>query len=302
MKTPASLFRLLGCLLLLQRLTFGQSAPLSAPSPLLDIMTELQAKARKEAAANPTLFKKTAAQLADQRREAIIRATTSSAASDRRLSAMLLAYSSPSSEVTQRLVVLADDPTPDVRYAAIVGLATVTDGTDKSANDAIIKALDESGNSGLTRDAAFAASTLKLADGLPLLRRLLEGDDNLNRRYAAEAAARYGPMAAILLPALKQGVAKTKDQELKALMEQALASIDRPAETKVVPATGNQPTTTTPGSGVASSQTKPDPLAAAAKTQSKNENSWPSVVTLGLIIVIGLAALVSWLLFRKHKQ
>lgn len=274
----------------------------TSPNPLSKLMEEIQLRASSEAAANPLKFKLAASALADQQHALILEAAVSQIAGERRLAANLLAFASPSDSGTARLVVLADDSVPDVRYAALIALATVTDGTNKSANEAIIRALSESGNSSLTRDAAFAASTLKLTDALPLLNQLLEGDDSLNKRYAAEAAARYGPMAAILLPTLKQEMATTKNSELKALMEQALASIDRPADTNVMPPALNPHPITTLGSGAASSQSKPKTSPEAAKPESKNKTFWFSFGTLGLTVVGGFIALAFLLMRGTRKQ
>jgi len=204
----------------------GQGTASPAPNPLVEVMTEIQAKTNQHSSENPDEFKKIGAAIADQHLTKIIQAATSQIPKERRLAAFLLAFATPSNDRTDTLIALASDEVPDVRYAALGGLAAVTDGTNKAANDAIIRALRESGNHGLTRDAAYAASTLKLEEALPLLKVLLESEDSLNKRYAAEAAARYGRTATMLLPALQDGITTTNDPELKAIMERALISIN----------------------------------------------------------------------------
>ena len=191
-------------------------------------MREIQAKAQQQAAANPDAFKLAAATIANQYQEQIFSASTSKAASERRLAASMLAIASPSTAGTERLIALASDEAPKVRYAALLALATVTDGSNKRANDVVLKALAETGNHSITRDAAYAAyaaSAMKLVDALPLFEKMLSGDDLLNTRFAAEAAARYGPLAVSLLPALKREITKAADPEVTKLMEQAVTSI-----------------------------------------------------------------------------
>jgi HEAT repeat protein len=158
------------------------------------------------AASNSSLgqFWKEAATMADQHLEQIIQKTKSEVSNERRVAASLLAIASPSTDGTARLVALAYDVVPDVRYAALLGLATVSDGTNKLANGAIIKALSESGNQSITRDAAFAASKLKLIDALPQVKRLLESEDSLDRLYGITAAGRYGKIGSPFLPLLQQ--------------------------------------------------------------------------------------------------
>ena len=143
-------------------------------------------------ASDPEGFRNEASRVADQQLDQIILATKSEVSSERRLGASLLAIASPSTDGTDRLIALASDLVPDVRYAALLGLATVTDGTNELANEEVIKALSESGNQSITRDADFAASKLKLIDALPHIKRLLESEDSLDRLYGIDAAERYG--------------------------------------------------------------------------------------------------------------
>lgn len=101
-----------------------------------------------------------------------------------------------------------------------MSISAATDGTNQSANDVVIRALKETGNPSLTRDAAFAAS-LKLTDALPIFEQFLMSPVYLNKLYAADAAARYGSEATSLLPELRNQIAQANDPNLKAALERA---------------------------------------------------------------------------------
>ena len=154
---------LAACQFALNASLLGQATASPAPNSLAEVMMEIQAKTGQYSSVNPDEFKQIGAEIADQHLTAIKQAATSQIPKERRLAAFLLAFATPSNDGTDILIALASDEVPDVRYAALGGLAAVTDGTNKAANSAIIRALSESGNHGLTRDAAYAASTLKLS-------------------------------------------------------------------------------------------------------------------------------------------
>lgn len=184
---------------------------------------------------------------------------------------------------------------PDVRYAALLGLATVTDGTNELANEAVIKALGESGNQSITRDAAFAASNLKLIDALPHIKRLIESEDSLDRIYGIDAADRYGIVALPLLPLLQRQFVSTDDAVLKTKLEKAIASIENPSASKTM-RPSNRPIHSSPSSIVESKKTTE--LKVMDSTSTKPSAGLTRTLTIATFLLT-LVSAAYW--FRKKK-
>lgn len=302
MRAAHPILRVGACLVLCAVKGLGQPSPQQQDSSLVAVMQEIQIKARQQASANPDAFKMEASKIVDQHLTRILAAGSSQVPADRALAASLLAIASPTNAGTDRLVTLANDGVADVRYAALLALATVTDGTNGRANDVIVKALAESGNHGLTRDAAYAASTLKIVEALPLLERLLANDDLLNKRFAADAAARYGVAAASLLPVLKQQAIIAEDAGLKALLEKTLVAVDRPADTH--PATPPTRLTSQKAKAVvpppSKALDKENPGKQRSELSDNPKSGW--AIKFGFGVVLTLLAVALWMKRRHSKS
>jgi HEAT repeat protein len=281
--------------------SFGQFLAETTPSPdlLYRLLEDIQAKAQQSTAGSPELFWKEAAGIADQHLEQIIQTTKSEVSSERRVAASLLAIASPSTDGTTRLVDLASDVVPDVRYAALLGLATVTDGTNKLANEAIIKALSESGNQSITRDAAFAASKLNLIDALPQINRLLESEDSLDRLYGVTAAGRYGKIGLPLLPLLQQQAASTSDPVLKTQLEKAILSIKQPSVSKTVRPLNRPSDSLLLSTDGKTTRSKIPSNSKTINSQAINEDLGKNQNLTVVTLVIALACIACWLLRKK---
>ena len=68
-------------------------------------------------------------------------------------------------------------------------------------------------------------------DAIEAVQKSQKSDDALNKRFAVDAVARYGPLATSLLPELKHQITDVDNPELKAMMQRAITSIDRPLDT-----------------------------------------------------------------------
>lgn len=302
MRAAHPILRVGACLVLCAVKGLGQPSPQQQDSSLVAVMQEIQIKARQQASVNPDAFKMEASKIADQHLTRILAAGSSQVPADRALAASLLAIASPTNAGTDRLVTLANDGVADVRYAALLALATVTDGTNGRANDVIVQALAESGNHGLTRDAAYAASTLKIVEALPLLERLLANDDLLNKRFAADAASRYGVAAASLLPVLKQQAIIAEDAGLKALLEKALVAVDRPADTH--PATPPTRLTSQQAKAVvpppSNALDKENPGKQPREVSDDPKSGW--TIKFGVGALLALLAVALWMKRRHSKS
>jgi HEAT repeat protein len=283
-------------------LSFGQLATRRPPNSLLSLMETIQAKSQHYAAADPEIFRQEAARIADQQLDRIIHATKSEVSSERRLGASLLAIASPSTEGTARLVALTSDLVPDVRYAALLGLATVTDGTNKLANEAVVKALGESGNQSITRDAAFAASKLKLIDALPQMQRLLESEDSLDRFYGIDAAERYGIVALPLLPLLQRQINSTDDPFLKTKLEKAIASIENTSSSKTMRPINRPIHSLPPSADDKITESKKATELEKIDTNSFNKSFGNFQILTIAPFIIALVCIAYWLQKRKLKS
>ncbi len=303
MKSSVVVYSLLLFLISGGFLLFGQPVDSTTQNTLYGLMKDIQAKAQDYAAANPEDFRQEASKMADQQLDRILAASKSESSSERSLAASLLSIASPSAEGTNRLIALAYDVVPDVRYGALLGLATVTDGTNKHANEAIIKALSEVGNQSITRDAAFAASELKLIDALPEIKRLLESEDSLDKQYGIKAAGRYGVIASPLLPILQHQSASSSDPIFKAMFDKAISSIENPSENVFdTTRTPNEPVTKFPPSV---DDQKPH---GEVMRDSKKINLHEAINGLDIkkalaifTLIIALVCVASWLIRRKLK-
>lgn len=265
-------------------------------------MQEIQTRAQNQAPIDPDAFKYIAAGIADQHRDDIILGAASPNGIERRLAATLLGMASPSGRGATALVALASDEVPDVRYAALLAISAATDGTNRFTNDAVLNALKESGNPSLTRDAAFAASSLKLPDALPVFEQLLRTDDALNKRYAADAAMRYGAMAIALLPELRRQIAQVSDPDLKADLQRAEASIARPAvftpEPPVARLSSGQQGANVTLTPPASKPTQTAPEVRSAQPKKQN----PPWLFATMVIVFGTLCIASFLKLRRRNS
>ena len=284
--------------------SLGQFSTETTPSPdlLYRLLEDIQTKAQQSTAGSPELFWKEAAAMADQHLEQIIQKTKSEVSNERRVAASLLAIASPSTDGTARLVALAYDVVPDVRYAALLGLATSSDGTNKLANEAIIKALSESGNQSITRDAAFAASKLKLIDALPQIKRLLESEDSLDRLYGITAAGRYGKIGSPFLPLLQQQAASTSDPVLKNLLEKAISSIKHPSVSKTIRPLISPSDSLVLSTDGKTTQTKIPSDSKTKDSQIIKEKLRKNQNLATVTVVIALVCIACWLVRKKLKS
>jgi hypothetical protein len=167
--------------------------------------------------------------LLDPLRPQLVRATTDRNDGIRALSGFLLSWVTPDAPTIDALLVLADDPVPDVQAMGRQGLMTIGKGSPK-AQAKVLASLDPSSREGF----AWAAATAQLweaTEAIPNIVRGLDSRDVQIATAAARALAGFGPGTRESHPALRAARDRTPTddpdhRDLRDLLDHAIHQIE----------------------------------------------------------------------------
>jgi hypothetical protein len=272
------------CAMLLTLSLKGQPPPDGKSTPLSEVLERIQ-KAPAGSPSTAAVPTKETARIADDHLKEILAGAASGDAGQRRLAALLLAYASPAAEGRAAVIRLAGDPDLEVQIAALRSVPAVANESDAEAVAVVTNAVRSPDKTRLVREGTFAASQMKLKEVIPILEEFLQSRDPLRLRYAAQAAAKYGPAAAPLLKTLERLRSETSDVQLKVLFGKAIAAATLPA----APASDPESAGTGKVSG-----TELDAKDSSGRKGGEPDTGFPGSlwITLGVVAAAGLAILI----------